>query len=99
PSICAQTKLWSLPELSKSPDYKWLDTSNNVHALSFQGVDYKGVRTEVFAYYSNPDIYAGKKTGRKFPGVVLAHGGGGIAFRQWTEKWAAAGYAAIAIDF
>jgi dienelactone hydrolase len=98
-SAFAQPKLWSLPELSKSPDFKWLDTSANVHALSFQGVDYKSARTEVFAYYSDPDIYAGKKTGRKFPGVVLAHGGGGMAFRQWVEKWAAAGYAAIAIDF
>lgn len=98
-SAAAQSKLWDLNQLSKAPAFKWLDTSSQVHAISFQGVDYKGARTEVFAYYSDPDIQAGKKTGRKFPAVVLAHGGGGMAFRQWAEKWAAAGYAAISIDF
>jgi dienelactone hydrolase len=98
-SAVAQTKLWDLRQLSKAPAFKWLDTTSNIRSLSFQSVDFKGARTEVFAYYSDPDVYARKKTGHKFPGVVLAHGGGGMAFRQWVEKWAAAGYAAIAIDF
>lgn len=34
----------------------------------------------------------------KFPGVVLLHGGGGTAFREWAELWAKRGYAAIAMD-
>lgn len=38
------------------------------------------------------------RTGKKYAGVVLLHGGAGWAFRQWVEKWAAEGYAAIAID-
>jgi dienelactone hydrolase len=33
-----------------------------------------------------------------FPGVVLAHGGGGTAFKEWAELWAKRGYAAIAMD-
>jgi cephalosporin-C deacetylase-like acetyl esterase len=31
-------------------------------------------------------------------GLVLIHGGGGKAFREWVEKWANEGYAAIAMD-
>ncbi len=40
----------------------------------------------------------GRKTDRKFPGVVLVQGGGSAAFKEWVEKWAADGYAAIAMD-
>jgi dienelactone hydrolase len=38
--------------------------------------------------------------GRKgpWPGVVLVHGGGGTAFREWVALWAKRGYAAIAMD-
>ena len=44
-------------------------------------------------------MIAGKpKSGRKFPAVVLVHGGGGKAFPQWVAKWAEEGYAAIAMD-
>ena len=29
--------------------------------------------------------------------MVLVHGGGGTAFKEWVEKWNARGYAAISI--
>ena len=32
------------------------------------------------------------------PGVVLVHGGGGTAFRDWVKAWVDRGYAAIAMD-
>ncbi|MCA9158273.1 MAG: alpha/beta fold hydrolase, partial [Planctomycetales bacterium] len=32
------------------------------------------------------------------PAVVLIHGGGGTAFREWAQLWAERGYAAIAMD-
>ncbi len=91
--------LWNLEDLYKSPSFKWLKTENGVSSLAFKSVDYKGNLTEVFAYYSNPDMLTGKISQKKFPGVVLLHGGGGKAFSEWVEKWAAEGYAAIAIDF
>src|SRR5580704_12779153 len=60
---------------------------------------YHGLPTRVFAYYATPDTLAGKNSpGRKFPAVVLVHGGGGTAFREWCELWAKRGYAAIAMD-
>jgi hypothetical protein len=36
--------------------------------------------------------------GRKVPGIVLLHGGGGTAFESWVKLWVDRGYAAIAID-
>jgi dienelactone hydrolase len=91
--------LWDLKALSKSPDIEWINKEGNIYALLYKSVDYEGKPTQVFAYYSNPDIIMGKKHGKKkFPGVVLIHGGGGKAFKEWVEKWASEGYAAIAMD-
>ena len=91
--------LWNLKTLSKSPDIEWINKKGTVYSLLYKSVDYEGKPTKVFAYYSNPDLLMGKMQGkRKFPGVVLIHGGGGKAFKEWVEKWAADGYAAIAMD-
>ena len=90
--------LWDLKSLSEVPQIEWLDHNEKVRTLLYKSVDYEGKPTQVFAYYSNPDIIAGKTSNTKFPGVVLIHGGGGKAFKEWVEKWAVAGYAAIAMD-
>lgn len=95
----AQPQLWDVKKLHQVPSFKWVNTSGQVRSLLFKGVDYKGAGTDVFAYYSDPDLHSGKRTGKRFPAVVLVHGGGGKAFREWADRWAAAGYAAIAIDF
>jgi dienelactone hydrolase len=47
----------------------------------------------VFAYYALPEFRKGP-----VPAMVLVHGGGGKAFKEWAELWARAGYAAIAMD-
>lgn len=91
--------LWNLKELSKPPKVEWLTTNEKVKSLLYESVTYEGKPTQVFAYYSNPDLIHGKPASKKkFPGIVLVHGGGGTAFKQWVEKWAAEGYAAIAMD-
>ena len=97
--VAVDDLLWNLDELSTPPDVKWLDQGGTVKSLLYKSVDYKGNPTEVFAWYSNPDLIMGRpSSGKKFPGVVLVHGGGGKAFKEWVEKWAADGYAAIAMD-
>jgi dienelactone hydrolase/lysophospholipase L1-like esterase len=48
----------------------------------------------VFAYVGRPDDLSKGP----FPGVVLVHGGGGRAFEDWADHWAARGYVAIAMD-
>jgi len=90
--------LWDLESLSSPPAFSWIDSTSAVRSLLFESVPFDGKSTKVFAYYSNPDLLQGRKTGKPFPGVVLIHGGGGKAFKEWVEKWAADGYAAIAMD-
>src|SRR5690606_1396022 len=98
-AVKVEDLLWDLDRLSIPPGVEWLGRTGPVRPLLYESVDYEGKPTQVFAWYSNPDLLAGRPaSGRKFPGVVLVHGGGGKAFRQWVEKWAADGYAVIAMD-
>ncbi len=97
-SVLPATTPWDLKELSKTPEYKWLDQNGPIRSLKYKGPDYKGKPTSVFAYYATPDTLAGKKSDTKFPGIVLVHGGGGRAFENWVKMWAEYGYAAIAMD-
>lgn len=91
--------LWNMKQLQQAPSFEWMRTDSIVHSLTYKSLDYDGKPTKVFAYYSNPDIIAGKpSSGKTFPGIVLVHGGGGRAFPQWVAKWARLGYAAIAMD-
>ncbi|MFZ4581475.1 MAG: alpha/beta hydrolase family protein [Paludibacter sp.] len=91
--------LWDLKKLSEAPTFMWLNAKSAVRTLAFDGIIYKGKPTRVFAYYSNPALIRGINAGnQKFPCVILVHGGGGKAFKQWVEKWAADGYAALAVD-
>ncbi|MHC4123704.1 MAG: alpha/beta hydrolase family protein [Planctomycetota bacterium] len=97
-STLPKTTPWDLKALSKAPDFTWLDTKHKIWSLTYEGPDFEGKPTSVFAYYATPDTLARKKTDRVFPGIVLVHGGGGKAFPQWAENWAKRGYAAIAMD-
>ncbi len=94
------TPPWNLEPLSKAPAFEWADQKSPVRALFYTGEPFKGQPSRVFAYYATPDTLAGTapKPGTKYPGVVLIHGGGGTAFKQWAELWARRGYAAIAMD-
>ena len=58
----------------------------------FEGLSYQGKPTHVFAWLGLP----AERTG-KVPGVVLVHGGGGTAFKEWVQKWNEQGFAAISI--
>jgi dienelactone hydrolase len=71
-----------------------------VRPLFYAGEPYRGKPTRVFAYYASPATLEKRAPlpGEKFPAVVLVHGGGGTAFREWAELWAKRGYAAIAMD-
>jgi dienelactone hydrolase len=92
--------IWDLDLLQQTPDFEYLDSTSKVREILFEGPDYEGKKTKVFAYYSNPDILkTGKNQGNKFPGVVLISGGSQPAFKEWVERWAYEGYAAITCDF
>ncbi len=71
----------------------------NIHgkteAIFFDGIPYLGNKTTVFAYIGTPSA---KMPEGGFPAVVLAHGGGGIAFHEWVEYWNGKGYVALSFD-
>ena len=91
---------WDLERLKKTPQVEWLNRKGTVHSLLYEGEPFKGdCATQVFAYYASPGtLNANPELDRDLPAIVLVHGGGGTAFDQWARKWAADGYAAIAMD-
>lgn len=92
-------KRWNMERLVIPPDFRWLNSESTVRSLLYQGEEYQGQPTEIFAYYASPATLADKQVSAEpYPGIVLLHGGGGTAFSEWVEKWARRGYAAIAMD-
>lgn len=61
-------------------------------ALYFEALPWKGQPTRVFAWLGLPTPVEGR-----VPGVVLVHGGGGTAFKEWVQRWNRHGFAAISI--
>jgi dipeptidyl aminopeptidase/acylaminoacyl peptidase len=93
------TTPWDLTDLSQPPHFEWIAREGNVWSLYYHGKPYLGKPTRIFAYYAIPDTLAGKSAkDHRYPAVVLVHGGGGTAFREWVQLWAKRGYAAIAMD-
>ncbi len=88
---------FDLDALSKVPAVFPADDikADGVKSLFYEGAKLKGQPTRVFAYYGAPAASADVK---KFPAMVLIHGGGGSAFDRWVKVWNARGYAAIAMD-
>lgn len=69
--------------------------ANGLRSLFYEGADYKGKPTWVFAYYAAPQ---GTAPAGGWPAVICAHGGGGTAYPNWVRNWNSHGYAAIAMD-
>ena len=84
---------WDLDRLLQAPARDTTARHGTVREIYYDNESYRGRPTRVFAYLGVPE------TDGLAPGVVLLHGGGGRAFRQWVELWNARGYAAIAMDF
>ncbi len=88
----AQSGLWDMVALSKVPSATWGETKEQISEVYYEGESLKGKPTRVFAYCGKPDGPG------PFPGVVLVHGGGGAAFRDWVKHWVNNGYAALSMD-
>ncbi len=85
----------ALGELTDSPAVRPADgfaEGNGIKPIYFDGLPWRGKPTRVFAWLGLP-----QKAEGKLPGIVLVHGGGGTAFKEWVEKWNAKGFAAISI--
>ncbi len=79
--------------LKPAPAAEWGGRTGLVQEVYYQGEPYRGKPTRVFAYLGRPAAGQGP-----FPAMVLVHGGGGKAFRDWAEYWAKRGYVALAMD-
>jgi dienelactone hydrolase len=79
--------------LSSAPEAEWGEPKGLVREVYYEGEPFEGKPTRVFAYYARPESGDGP-----FPAMLLVHGGGGKAFREWAELWAKRGYAALAMD-
>lgn len=88
---------WDLKQLAVAPKFEWTDTKAPLKALLYAGEKFQGKPSRVFAYYGMPAMFDPAQKG-PWPGIVLVHGGGGTAFREWVTLWAKRGYAAIAMD-
>ena len=87
------TRPWKIAELKTTPVSSTSKPESNISEVFYENVPLAGKPTRVFAYYAVP------REGRgPFPAMVLVHGGGGKAFREWAALWADRGYAAIAMD-
>jgi dienelactone hydrolase len=84
---------WNMAALKQAPAAEWGGRTGLVQEVYYQAEPYRGKPTRVFAYLGRPASGKGP-----FPAMVLVHGGGGKAFREWAELWARRGYVALAMD-
>ncbi len=89
--------IWDTEKLSKPPKFHLAEdfvADDNIKAIFYEGLPWKGRKTQVFAWYGIPDTVSDEK----LPAMVLIHGGGGTAFAEWVRLWTKRGYAVIAMD-
>jgi dienelactone hydrolase len=88
---------WDMAALSKVPKAHPASQrpAKGMKSFFYEGANYKGKPTWVFAYYAAPK---GPVPPGGWPAVVCAHGGGGTAYPEWVRFWNGHGYAAIAMD-
>lgn len=91
-------KIWDTQKLFATPEsypaeVEEASTTPEIRAVFYAGETFRGKPTRVFAWLGIPT-----GTNGKVPGIVLVHGGGGTAYRDWVKRWVDRGYAAIAMD-
>jgi len=84
---------WDLPALKATPSATWGAKTGLVQQVWYEGEPSQGKPTRIFAYLGRPENGASP-----FPALVLVHGGGGKAFKDWATHWARRGYVALAMD-
>ena len=95
-SAAVPSPAWDMESLTRAPKWTALERpkAEGMTAIFFDGLPFRGKPTRVFAWLGVPKT----EPGRKVPGMVLVHGGGGTAFEEWVRLWTERGYAAIAMD-
>lgn len=93
-------QILSLKDLTAAPSIKNENgepaqvAPGEIHEIYFGALPYKGKETRAFALIKLPKEATAVDN---VPGMVLVHGGGGSAFKEWVDLWVSRGYAAISI--
>src|SRR5262245_46360687 len=74
--------LWDVRALERPPAVEYAAKEGLVQEIYYSGEPSGGKPTRVFGYLGRPKA---ETPGEKFPALVLVHGGGGQAFREWAE--------------
>jgi dienelactone hydrolase len=85
-------ELGQMPEATRHYPAPAIDAAPELRPIFFDGPDWQGRETRVFAWLGLPPAGASPA-----PAIVLVHGGGGTAFRDWVKKWTEHGFAALAL--
>jgi dienelactone hydrolase/lysophospholipase L1-like esterase len=89
-------ELWDVPRLiGEAPTMEFARREGLTQEVCYESEPYKGKPTRVFAYLGRPAVIP---PGETAPAMLLVHGGGGKAFKDWAHHWAQRGYVALAMD-
>lgn len=88
-AVDALSNLTAAPAMRQAEGF---ESTDHLAAIYYDALDWQGKPTKVFAWLGLPEERSGK-----VPAVVLVHGGGGTAFKEWVKLWNDRGYAAISI--
>ncbi len=99
-----RAEIWAAMTLAKETTPVWKevpayaptkDGYTHIKAITYDGFEYKGGKTKIFAYVGFPE---GATADSPVPAIVLVHGGGGHPYAHWVKLWNDRGYAAIAME-
>ena len=94
-AAASREQILALNALTAPPtmqDAEGFASEDGLKAIFYDALPWKEKPKKVFAWLGLPEKRAGK-----VPAVVLVHGGGGTAFKEWVKKWNEHGFAAISI--
>lgn len=89
-------ELWDVPRLTaEPPPVEFARRDGLTQEVWYESEPSAGKPTRVFAYLGRPAVVSEE---RSAPAMLLVHGGGGRAFKDWATHWAQRGYVALAMD-
>lgn len=91
-----RARVLALGEMTSPPAHASAEgfrSEGRLRPVFFESVPWRGRPTRIFGWLGLPETTADAKV----PGIVLVHGGGGTAFKEWVAKWNERGFAAISI--
>jgi dienelactone hydrolase len=92
--VLALQTLTQAPKVILKDGQAFSPKAGEIQAIFYEALIYQGKPTKVYAWLGLPE---GASAKNKVPAMVLVHGGGGTAWKEWVEKWNVRGFAAISI--